>query len=99
MVAAAVLASGSAQAQMAPDWKRSGNTHHDKGEYDSAIANYTKAIDINARDAVAYNNRGIAYRAKGDNDSAIADYTKAIEINAKRRRRLQQPRHCLPCQG
>ena len=35
------------------------------------------------RDAVAYNNRGIAYRAKGDNDSAIADYTKAIEINPK----------------
>ena len=60
---------------------RRGNAFHDKGEYDRAIADYTKAIEIDQKGLVAYNNRGIAYRAKGDNDSAIADYTRAIAID------------------
>jgi hypothetical protein len=34
------------------------------------------AININPRDAFAYNNRGTAYRAKGENDPANADFTK-----------------------
>jgi tetratricopeptide (TPR) repeat protein len=36
---------------------------------------------MNPRDAVAYNNRGIAYRAQSDNDRAIADHAKAIAID------------------
>jgi tetratricopeptide (TPR) repeat protein len=62
-------------------YARRGSAYHDRREYDRAIADYTKIIEIKPRDAVAYNNRGMAYRAKGDNDSAIADYTKAIDID------------------
>ncbi len=77
-----VIASGAADAKnLGVAYGKRGNAHHDKGEYDRAIADYTKAIAINANDAVIFNNRGIAYRAKGDNASAIADYTKVIEIN------------------
>jgi Flp pilus assembly protein TadD len=46
-----------------------------------AISDYTKALEINPRDAEAYYNRGIAYGEKGQYDEAISDYNKALEIN------------------
>ena len=55
----------------------------EKGQYDQAIANFDKAIEINPRYAEAYNNRGIAYLRKGQYDKAISDFTKVIEINPK----------------
>jgi tetratricopeptide (TPR) repeat protein len=57
-------------------------TYGKKGQHDQAIADYTKAIEINPGHAMAYYNRGRAYAiGKGQYDQAIADYTKAIEIN------------------
>jgi tetratricopeptide (TPR) repeat protein len=64
----------------------------DKGKYDEAIADYTKAISLDPNDATAYTNRGLAYESKGEVDRAIADYTKAIEINPGLCRRLQKSR-------
>ena len=58
-----------------------GLAYYNKGQYDRAIADYTKAIQINPKRASAYNRRGVAYAKKGQYDSAIADYTKAIQIN------------------
>jgi tetratricopeptide (TPR) repeat protein len=54
-----------------------------KGGLNKAIADYTKAIEINPNYAKAYNNRGLAWHNKGDYDKAIADFTKAIEFNPK----------------
>jgi tetratricopeptide (TPR) repeat protein len=54
-----------------------------KGETDKAIADYTKAIDLDIRDAEAYYNRGAAFYKNGDVDKAIADWTKAIDLNPK----------------
>jgi tetratricopeptide (TPR) repeat protein len=48
-------------------------------KFDSAIADYTKAIQLKP-DARAYQGRGEAFRGKGDLDKAIADFTKAIEL-------------------
>jgi tetratricopeptide (TPR) repeat protein len=49
----------------------------EKGNYDRAIALFSKALEINPRYAAAYNNRGIAYaKGKGQYDKAISDYTK-----------------------
>jgi tetratricopeptide (TPR) repeat protein len=50
-------------------------------DYGAAIANYTKALELNPSYVAAYNNRGNAYRASGNLDAAIADYTQAIELN------------------
>ena len=52
-------------------------------DYDRAIADYTKAIEIDPKFADAYYNRGLAYCYKQDYDRAITDYTKAIEIDPK----------------
>jgi len=51
------------------------------GNYDRAIADCNKAIEINPNDAVAYYNRGSVYPDKGNYNQAIADFNKAIEIN------------------
>jgi tetratricopeptide (TPR) repeat protein len=60
-----------------------GNAYYGKGQFDKAIADSTKALELNPRDAKAYTNRGNAYYDKGQHDEAIADYTKAIELNPK----------------
>jgi tetratricopeptide (TPR) repeat protein len=59
---------------------RRGNGHFDKGEFEAAVADYTKAIEIEPDYSDAYNNRGLTYSDRGDKDRAIADYTKAIEL-------------------
>ena len=52
-----------------------------KGKYDEAIAEYTKAIELDPNFAYAYNNRGVAYKNIGQYDLAIADYNRAIELD------------------
>jgi tetratricopeptide (TPR) repeat protein len=59
-----------------------GNAYRKKGEVDRAVADYTKAIRLDRKYAVAYDNRGIAYYAEGDHNRAIADYTNAIRFGA-----------------
>jgi Flp pilus assembly protein TadD len=60
-----------------------GATYAAKGQYDRAIAHFNKAIELNPRDAWAYNFRGLAYVEKGQYDKAISDCTKAIELNPR----------------
>ena len=50
-------------------------------EYEKAIEDYTKAIELKPDLAIAYNNRGNAYKGKGEFDVAIQDFNKAIELN------------------
>ena len=60
-----------------------GVTYYQKGQFDQAIKDFTKAIEIQPRYAEAYCYRGIAYHEKGQFDRAISDCNKAIEINPK----------------
>ncbi|MBN2021958.1 MAG: trypsin-like peptidase domain-containing protein, partial [Pirellulales bacterium] len=52
-------------------------------EYDRAIADYTEAIRLDPKNALAYFFRGFAYRHKHEYDSAIADFTEAIRLDPK----------------
>jgi len=52
-----------------------------KGQYDKAISEFNKAIEINPKDAVAYRGRGAAYVGKGQHDKAISDFNRAKELN------------------
>lgn len=57
-----------------------GIAHSEKGQYDLAVAEFDKSLEIYPS-AETYNNRGITYSKKGDLGHAIADFTKALEIN------------------
>jgi tetratricopeptide (TPR) repeat protein len=60
-----------------------GDAYGLKGDFDHAIADYTKAIEINPNYAPAYNGRGRAYTSKGDYAHAVADVTRATELAPK----------------
>ncbi len=65
----------------------SAKTYYDSGvkylgkkEYDLAISEFNKSLEIYPVSAATYNNRGFAYAKKGRYDLAISDFTKALEI-------------------
>ena len=53
----------------------------DSGNYQGAIDDWTKTIEIYPQNAAAYYNRGNAKKELNDYQGAIADYTKTIEID------------------
>jgi len=63
------------------DWMEKGVALVMEGKYNEAIKAFDKAIELNPRDAVAYNNRGAAYGQIGNFKQQIEDSNKAIEIN------------------
>jgi Tfp pilus assembly protein PilF len=58
-----------------------GNVFMNEKNYDRAIGDYSKAIELNPNYAEAYYNRGIVYMNEKNYDRAIRDYSKAIELN------------------
>jgi tetratricopeptide (TPR) repeat protein len=73
-------------ANMAEAYMNRGSIHAARQEYDKAIADSTKALDLNlsrAEDqATAFTNRAAAYLGQEKYEPAIADATKAIEAKA-----------------
>ncbi len=68
--------------------EQSAGLYNDRGlsyflnnDFNHAMADYKKAIEIKPKYAEAYNNQGFIFYEMGKYDRAIADYTKAIEIN------------------
>ncbi len=50
-------------------------------DYEGAISDYDKAIEINPEYAIAYFNCGVSKFYLEDFNGAISDYTKSIENN------------------
>jgi TonB family protein len=53
------------------------------GEYDSAIADYSKAIELNSKVSTIFFSRAFAYFNKKNYARAISDFDKAIELDPK----------------
>lgn len=51
-----------------------------KGEHDAAIADYTKALEMNATSVTAFLGRGVSHFGKKQYDLAVADYGKVLEV-------------------
>ena len=60
---------------------KAGNDNMMKENYDDAIANYEKTLEINPSYDSAWNNKGIALSRLKRYEDAIACYDKAIEID------------------
>ncbi|MBR4905216.1 MAG: tetratricopeptide repeat protein [Selenomonadaceae bacterium] len=59
-----------------------GNIYNDHlRDYEAAIADYNKALEINPKFSWAYHNRALAYGRLKRWDEAIADYGRALEID------------------
>jgi tetratricopeptide (TPR) repeat protein len=67
----------------ANEWFEKGYASHTSGNYNDAINAYSKAIELNPKLAMAYNNRGNAYYMLGNHRQAIHDLDKAIELDPK----------------
>ena len=53
----------------------------EEGQYDKAIAEWKKALEMSPDDAEAHNNLGVALAGTGKFDEAIAHYQKALVVH------------------
>lgn len=68
-------------AELAKRYYRRATLWAEKRDDERAIADFTQAIGLDARDARAYNDRGIVWRRKGDEARALADFSDAIRLD------------------
>jgi tetratricopeptide (TPR) repeat protein len=80
VLAGTVIGVGVYGCKESKDYYKEGIAHRMKGEPTLAIADFTKAIEMNPRYAMAYCYRGSLFIRKAP-DQAISDYSKAIEID------------------
>lgn len=52
-----------------------------RGDLDGAIADFTRALELDPKSIFALNNRGRVKQAKGDLDGALSDFSEAIGID------------------
>ncbi len=81
--AAVVLSTQAAHAQSAEDYVDRGNAKYRLRDYQGAIADFTRAIEINPQDADTYNNRGSAKELVRDLRGACADWKKASSLGVQ----------------
>ena len=58
-----------------------GTAYAEKGDFDRAIEDFDKVLELNPEDAAAYFNRGTAHSALNQHEKAIENYNKAIELD------------------
>ena len=57
--------------------------HDELGEYERAIKDYDKAIELNPKKSNYYYNRALAYSKQNDYDKAIRDLNQSIRLDPK----------------
>ena len=66
--------------QTAEEYFERGNSKYDLQDYQGAIADYSKAIQLDPNDSDAYYNRGLSKLELNQKDSACLDWSKAGEL-------------------
>ncbi|HET6489663.1 MAG TPA: tetratricopeptide repeat protein [Syntrophales bacterium] len=51
-------------------------------QLEGALADFSKAVEINPKDPDAWNNRGLMYNRLGKPGDAVSDFTRAIELDS-----------------
>ena len=81
-LAPAAPANGSSDSLKNADYYHSrGYALRKRGDFVAAIADYTRAISLDASHFKAYFNRGFSYDKLGEYDRAIDDYTTALAVS------------------
>jgi clan AA aspartic protease (TIGR02281 family) len=62
-------------------YKNRGRCYRETGEYDKAIAEFDKGLELDDEYKGLYLDKADVERLKGDYESSIADYTKVIELD------------------
>jgi len=62
-----------------------------KKQYEAAIPNFTKTIELEPNFPEAYKNRGLVYRQLGQRDAAVADLKKAEKLFNSPKERVRWP--------
>ena len=62
-------------------WNNRGNARMDKRDFDGAIEDCSRAIEIDPEYVRAWNNRGIAQLRKNNRNEALKDFTRTIELD------------------
>ena len=57
-----------------------GLVYANKEDFDRAISDWDKAIQLDPNFSAVYYNRGIAYANRGETQNAIADFKKILEL-------------------
>ena len=69
------------RSKMAFDYYNRGIILLPQGDLEGAIADFTKAIELDPKDRLAYASRGFARFEKEDLDGVIADFSKVIDLD------------------
>ena len=62
-------------------YNKSGKMKIQRSDFDGAIGDLDRAIELDPKSVTAYNDRAFAKESKGDFTGALADYSRAIEID------------------
>jgi tetratricopeptide (TPR) repeat protein len=66
--------------KLANAYYRRGSAHMAKGDYDIALLDCNKVIELNPQFYPVYNQRGLIHHFKGKYDEAVSDFTIAINM-------------------
>jgi len=75
------LSSSDTYNQLYDTYYRRGISYRKSGDYQEAIQQYTKAIEIKPDDPMVFFRRGIALKLTDNYNDALADFTKSITLN------------------
>jgi tetratricopeptide (TPR) repeat protein len=80
MLLGLLLVSGCASTKEANNYYMSGTQMYNADNFDAAIENFNRAIELRSDQASFYEKRGLAREKKGDLGGAIADYDSAARL-------------------